>query len=79
MEFLLGMLIMYLIVGLLLCLPLKYGGIELFDGWLSTVLCLPEVIVVGIWRFIWVKVIHRDQKQVYKRVNGKKVSYWVKK
>lgn len=79
MEFLLGMLTMYLIVGILLCLPVKYGGIELFDSWLTTVLCLPEIIICGVIRFVWVDVIHRGYKQMYKRENGKTVSYWVKK
>ena len=71
MEFLLGMLTMYLIVGLMLCLPTKYGGSEFFDGWVIIVLCLPEIIIFGIVRFVWVKVIHRGQKQMCKREKRK--------
>lgn len=80
MEFLFGMLTMYLIVGLLLCLSDEYGGgVELFDGWVTTALCLPEIIIFRGARFIWIKIIHRGQKQIWKRENGKMVSYWVEK
>lgn len=78
-EFLLGMLVMYLIVGILLCIPAKHGGIEIFGGWLVTLLCMPEIVIFGIIRFIWVKVIHMGKKPVRKRQNGKVVTHWVKK
>jgi hypothetical protein len=55
------------------------GGIELFDGWLVNILCLRELIVAIIAQFVWIKIIHRGQKQVAKRENGKMVTYWVKK
>lgn len=79
MEFVLGMITMYLIVGILLCIPAKHGGIELFDGWVVTILCLPEIVIFGIVRFVWVKVIHAGKKPIYKRENGKMVTRWVKK
>ena len=74
--FLFGMLTMYLIIGLMLVICDGKGGVELFDGWLVALICLPEVIVFGIIRFINVKIIHRGMKLVW---NSQKGNHWVKK
>lgn len=77
--FLLGMLTMYLIIGLLLLLLDGKGGIELFDGWLVNILCLPEMIIGMFVLFIYENIVHKGQKKMAKRENGKMVTYWVKK
>lgn len=49
MMFVIGMLVMWFILGGLVtlndCFPLN-GGIELFDGWLSIIVCLPWLIII---------------------------------
>ncbi len=58
---------MYLIIGLLLVLCDGKGGVQLFDGWIITLICLPKVIVIGLIRFINAKIIHRGMKLVWSR------------
>ena len=50
---------MYLIIGLVLVLLDGKGGIELFDGWITNVLTLPELIFLEIAIFI----IKKNEKE----------------
>lgn len=75
--FLLGTLTIYLITGLLLAVfdGRCKSGIELFDGWLTWVICLPILLITRTIDFIWVKVIHYGKKRVHSIEKG---TYWVK-
>lgn len=47
-NFFLGVFCTYLATGLLLAVMDGRGVIELFPGWLTNILCLPEILAVGI-------------------------------
>lgn len=74
--FILGMITMYLIIGFVLVLCDGIGGIELFNGFLVNIICLPGIVFIKIVRFVNKKIIHRGMKQVWSREKG---FHWVKK
>ena len=63
LSFVIGFLCCYVVVAWVLVGLDGKGGIELFDGWLSTVLCAPVLIVAPLIRPIYKWRQQRKEKR----------------